>query len=149
MKDVFKSAVFLVLVLTGCNASLPEEQRKALREEMDQREIKKVNENEIFRKALQIGREIAGSMDSVAVSALENDQEVKIEVIDLRDSLNLNETERKILLAYAYAPDPAIVEDNIQKQGIDSLIYSTFVGGDSLRKILLIKMARKKAVLAL
>lgn len=137
------AAVLLLSLVFSCNGSLSEEQRKALREEMEDREIKKVNENEIFRKALEIGRE--------AATQAEVPTDLHVFSATLRDSLTLEETERKVLMAYAYAPDPTAVEDNIQKQGLDSLIYSTYVFSqeDSVGKVLFVKMARAKVVLEL
>lgn len=132
----------ILCVTLGCNGSLPEEQRKAFREEMEDREIKKVNENEIFRKALEIGREISKSEVTP--------DDIRLFSVTLQDTLSLNETEQKIVMAYAFAPDPAQVEDNIQKQGMDSLIYSKYVfDQDSVGQVLFIKMARSKAVKAL
>ncbi|MEM1408208.1 MAG: hypothetical protein AAGG59_15610 [Bacteroidota bacterium] len=131
--------MLIVSITAACNGSLSEDQRKAFREEMEDREIKKVNENEIFRKALEIGREI--SAKEVAPS------DVRMFSASLRDSLMLNETEQKITMAYAYAPDPTQVEDNIQKQGPDSLIYSKYIlDQDSTGRVLFIKMARSKVV---
>ena len=110
---------------------------------MIEREIKKVNENEIFRKALEIGRDAASKSDYP--------DDLRVFSVTLQDSLLLNETERKVLMAYLYAPNPSSVEDNIQKQGLDSLIYSTFYTSpnDSVEKVLFVKMARAKVVLAL
>lgn len=129
----------MVLTALCCNGSLPEAQRKAFREEMEDREIKKINENEIFRKALEIGREIS---ESEVVP-----DDIRLFSVTLPDTLRLNATEQKIAMAYVFAPDPAQVEDNIQKQGLDSLIYSKYVfDQDSVGQVLFIKMARSKAV---
>ena len=132
----------IILLTLGCSGSLSEDQRKAFREEMEDREIKKVNENEIFRKALEIGREMSAKD--------EPDNDIRIFSVALEDSLALNDIEKKVLMAYAYAPDPVQVEDNIQKQGLDSLIYSRYImEADSVGRILFIKMPRAKAVKAL
>ncbi|MEO1096467.1 MAG: hypothetical protein AAFX57_01775 [Bacteroidota bacterium] len=131
--------MLIVSITAGCNGSLSEDQRKAFREEMEDREIKKVNENEIFRKALEIGREISAKEVAPA--------DVRMFSVTLQDSIMLNETEQKIAMAYAYAPDPTQVEDNIQKQGPDSLIYSKYIlDHDSTGRVLFVKMARSKAV---
>ncbi|MEM9857655.1 MAG: hypothetical protein AAF843_09870 [Bacteroidota bacterium] len=134
--------VLIIKVVVGCNASLSDDQRKAFREEMEDREIKKVNENEIFRKALEIGRDVSGKS--------EVDQDLRLFTASLSDSLALNDIERKVLMAYIYAPDPTQVEDNIQKEGLDSLIYSKYIlDEDSVGRVLFVKMARAKAVKAL
>lgn len=151
MKAIFSVLIFILPLLISCNASLSDEQRKALKEELDQREIKKVNENEIFRKALQIGKSVISKLDTVGIDTLETEQEVLIKVVAPVDTLALNPTEKKIFMAYQYAPDPSVVEDNVQKQGLDTLIYSSVLldNGDSLQHVVLVKMARKKVVLAL
>lgn len=69
MRGILLFGVFLIII--GCGGSLPEEQRKALKEEMKNRRIKKVSEEQIFEKAFEMGRTYmkqlnTNNIDSVA-----------------------------------------------------------------------------------
>ncbi len=147
-----KLGVLLMFFIWGCNAGLPEEQRKALREEMENREVKKVSEHEIFRKALEMGKAIAAETGDTITNRIMEKYNAEIKMVHLADSLGLDETELKVLKAYSYAPDPGELEDNIQKQGEKYLIYSKPVlnaAGDSLQKLIFIRIPRKEVVLSL
>ena len=144
--------VLLILVTWGCNAGLPEEQRKALREEMENREVKRVSEHEIFRKALEMGKAVATEIGDTLTPGVMQKHNVEIKIVGLADTLGLSETELKVLKAYLYAPEPGELEDNIQKEGDKHLIYSKPIlnaAGDSLRELVFIRMLKKDVVLSL
>lgn len=144
--------VFLIVMLWGCNAGLPEEQRKALREEMESREVKKVSEHEIFRKALEMGRAMAKEVGDTLSPGVTHKYKAEIKTVDVADTLELSETELKVLNAYLYAPVPGELEDNIQKEGDKHLIYSKPIlnsSGDSLQQLVFIRMLKKDVVLSL
>ena len=144
--------VLLILVTWGCNAGLPEEQRKALREEMENREVKRVSEHEIFRKALEMGKAVATEIGDTLRPDVMQKHNVEIKIVGLADTLGLSETELKVLKAYLYAPEPGELEDNIQKEGDKHLIYSKPIlnaAGDSLRELVFIRMLKKDVVLSL
>ncbi|TRX61394.1 hypothetical protein FNH22_04885 [Fulvivirga sp. M361] len=135
--------------LTACNTSLTEDQRKALREEMDKREIRKISEHEIFRQALAMGKSMAEKIESDSAYQWKKEDETSIKVLTMTDSTGLTPTELKIWSAYAYAPERSAPDDNIQKDGDEFFIYSKPVGRDSSRALLLIRIAKKKVVLSL
>lgn len=144
--------VLLILVTWGCNAGLPEEQRKALREEMENREVKRVSEHEIFRKALEMGKIVVTEIGDTLRPGVMQKHNVEIKIVGLADTLGLSETELKVLKAYLYAPEPGELEDNIQKEGDKHLIYSKPIlnaTGDSLRELVFIRMLKKDVVLSL
>lgn len=144
--------VLLILVTWGCNAGLPEEQRKALREEMENREVKRVSEHEIFRKALEMGKTVATEIGDTLTPGVMQKHNVEVKIVGLADTLGLSETELKVLKAYLYAPEPGALEDNIQKEGDKHLIYSKPIlnaAGDSLRELVFIRMLKKDVVLSL
>ena len=143
---------FLVLILWGCSAGLPDEQRRALKEEMENREVKKVSEHEIFRKALEMGQAIALEMGDTLIPDLMEKHEVIIKTVSLTDTLGLNDTELKVLNAYLNDPAPGELEDNIQKEGDKYLIYSKPLlnaTGDSLQQLIFIRIPKKNVVLSL
>ncbi len=144
--------VLLILVTWGCNAGLPEEQRKALREEMENREVKRVSEHEIFRKALEMGKAVVTEIGDTLTPGVMQKHNVEFKIVGLADTLGLSETELKVLKAYLYAPEPGELEDNIQKEGDKHLIYSKPIlnaAGDSLRELVFIRMLKKDVVLSL
>jgi hypothetical protein len=150
----------LLLALLSCKGSLTDEQRKKIRENMDQGEIKKVTDSEITEAAYDYGREISSivqSVDKLLLNSSKIDSLAKIYNVELitlsQDKLqNLRPMERQVLDAYLSGGG---LTDNIQKLGTDSLLYTKPIlrehpdGSTEFLKALGIRMTRKQIVLSI
>jgi hypothetical protein len=136
----------ILLMLVSCEGKLTDEQRKALKEEMKDREIKKVSEEQIFNKALEQGKTVMADLNSgKSIDEATKLCACKISYIE-GDNRTLSKVEKDLYDAYSYNPQET---DNIQKDG-DLLIYSRpFVHGDSLSGIWFIKFEKRDIVMAL
>lgn len=138
--------ICLILALMGCGGSLSDEQRKSLKKEMEMREIKKVSEEEIFKKGLEIGRIIIPQLNTGSIDAVARRNGV---TIILADSLSqdLTTVHQEILEAYFYAPVKDLA-DNVQDAN-DTIIYAApILENEKLQGVWFISIPRKKIVLA-
>lgn len=151
--------LLLLVALFSCTGSLSDEQRKRIKESMEQGAIKKLSESQITDAAFQYGRKVtafleqrdnllsnAGLLDSVS-------QAFNVEVISLQsDNQNLRGIEQQILEAYLSGNAST---DNIQKIGTDSLLYTKPIlrenpdGSTEFLKAIGIRMTRKQVVLSI
>ncbi|WP_157493895.1 hypothetical protein [Fulvivirga imtechensis] len=138
----------LILLITGCGGSLSDEQRKALKKEMENREIKKVSEEELFEKAYQLGREYVKQLRSTNSGAVAKKNNVRVRFADSNNA-ELPEKYKGIWEAYIHAPAGTQLEDNVQQNG-DTLIYSVpVIEEEQLKGVWLIDIPKKNVVLAL
>jgi len=147
--------ILLGLFLLSCGGSLTEEQREALKEEKNAKEIKKISEDEIYQKALLTGKEIMQKMDEgMLLGDIEN--QYKVQILRVNDSTpGLEKKETELWEVYKnndWSNAPA--EDNVQKNGPDNLIYTSPVLGEEgdslyLSGLWMVRMKRKEVVLAL
>lgn len=135
--------LLMLLILVGCGGSLSEKQRKAFKEEMKDREIKKLSEEEIYKQALDDGQSLMTQLEN----GLTVEQAMKkcgcgISFIE-NENQDLTIIEKELFEAYQYNPKGT---DNIQKED-DWLIYSKpVVEGDSLIGVWFIKFPKKGIV---
>ncbi|MEQ8925534.1 MAG: hypothetical protein RLO81_06945 [Fulvivirga sp.] len=140
-------AITLILIISlftwSCDKKLTKEQRQALREKMEAREIKKISQEEIYKKALEEGRKVmklitdTGSIDSLEKSCL-----CQITFHTTADSL-IGKT-KQVFEAYEYDPSG---EDNIQKQAGELLIYTNPAKeADSLKGVWFIEFQKREIV---
>ncbi len=127
-----KSGWIIVLILvSSCGGSLSEDQRKKLRENMEAGEIKKVTDAELTEAAFAYGRSIITILEAKdkslgnlnLVDSLENVYEVKIAPLVPGDSLLL-EIENQIIEAYTSGAGQVQLNDDLQKLGADSMLYT-------------------------
>lgn len=139
--------LFLLLSIAicslSCDSKLTDEQRKALREEMDEREIKKIGQEEIYQKALEKGRELFANLsEGGEVKILEKSCNCLIQKISSVQGLTGKEAE--VFEAYSFEPNGT---DNVQKDGQELLIYSKPVAaGDSLSAVWFIRFEKKEII---
>lgn len=126
---------------------------------MEQGEIKKVSEAQITETAFTYGRHVASIIDKKD-KALTNtalldslSHSFQVEIITLhKENLNLRGVERQLLDAYMSGGES---NDNIQKMGADSLLYTKPMlrenpdGSTEFLKALGIRMTRKQIVLSI
>lgn len=131
-----KKAYLLVLILLlGCGGSLSDEQRKKLREGVDNSKIVRLSDSEIVMSSLEQGRSIFQSMESRgfkpdAIDSIENQYRVRVKLIT-PGSHDALEVESQLIEAYVVGAETGSLPDNIQKLGVtdnqdqyDSLVYT-------------------------
>ncbi|MTI41131.1 hypothetical protein [Fulvivirga lutimaris] len=138
----FVIVLMAVVALTSCEAKLSEDQRKALHEEMEDRKIKKISQEDIYKKALEEGRLVLESVDSGNIDSVK--AACKCEISNLTSKDDLSEVELKLYEAYEFNPNGT---DNIQKEGDQFLIYTKpQVANDSLAGLWMIKFPKSEIV---
>jgi hypothetical protein len=153
------SVLLVVVALTSCTGSLSDEQKKRIRESMEQGQIKKLSEAQVTEAAFTYGRSIAEILDKndkplTNMSLLDSlSQAYQVEIVSLQpDNQRMRGVERQLLEAYM---NGGAANDNIQKMGTDSLLYTKPVllenpdGSTELVKALGIRMTRKQIVLSI
>lgn len=150
--------ILIGVVFCSCTGTLTDEQRKKIKENMAQGEIKKVTEAEITDATFTWGRKLAATiekkdrllgnqlfLDSLAMA--EN-----VEILSLQESQQgLREIEKQLLEAYS----GNMGSDNVQKMGTDSLLYTKPIfrehpdGSTEFLKAIAIRFTRKQIVLSI
>jgi hypothetical protein len=130
-----KFSFLLLAILMGCGGSLSDEQRKKLREGLDEQKIVRLSDSEIVMSSLERGRSIFNSIEARAflpdaIDSIERQYHVRINLITpgADDAL---EVENQLIEAYVVGAETGSVPDNIQKLGVtdnqeqyDSLMYT-------------------------
>lgn len=153
------SVLLIIVALASCTGSLSDEQKKRIRESMEQGQIKKLSEAQVTEAAFNYGRKIADILDKndktlTNTSLLDSiSQAYQVEIVSLQpDNQRMRGVERQLLEAYMNGGSS---NDNIQKMGTDSLLYTKPVflenaeGSAELLKALGIRMTRKQIVLSI
>lgn len=142
--------IIFLIFCTGCGGGLSERQRNSIKEEMGNREIKKVRENEIMTSALEKGREAYKKLiNSSNPDSLAGTMNLKQYTITENSNID-NELEFKIYEAYDYsAKNGVMLSDNIQRDG-EELIYTVpYIEDELFKGVFVIRMKRKEVVLGL
>jgi hypothetical protein len=153
------SVFWIALLLTGCTGTLSDEQRKRIQQSMEAGEIKKVSEAQIIEAAFDFGRNLASILvqedKTLANQAVMDSLSAayQVEIISLQpENGSLRNVERQVMEAYAESND---ANDNIQKMGPDSLLYTKPMlnenpdGTNRFQKAVGIRMTRKQIVLSI
>jgi uncharacterized membrane protein len=130
-------AIAIVVLFTACGGSLSDEQRKKLREGMQDHKITQLSDNEIVTAAMDEGRSVFDALekshfDVLASQRIARERKVKVRFITpgAGDAL---EVENQIIQAYIVGSATGATQDNIQKlrsgtstslQDYDTLLYS-------------------------
>lgn len=149
-------ALFTCTLLFGCGGSLTEDQREALKEEKESRKIRKISEDDIYEKTLQIGREVMKEMNSNDLIA-EVENKHKVDIIRVNESTpGLDVKEKEIWELYKNSDWTTADEEqeNIQKIGLDYLIYTVPVVAEKedsvfLSAVWMVRIERREVVGAL
>jgi hypothetical protein len=154
-----KNCLLIALaILCSCGGKLSDEQRKAIREDMEKGEIKRITDAELTEAAYQFGRTIIDELgenknNEAAIQLIGDKFGVKISTLQSGDSA-LMEIEKMIIEAYASGNSPEL-SDNIQKLGTDSLLYTKPVmktmpdGSMQFEKAIGIHIPKKQVVLSI
>jgi hypothetical protein len=153
------TVLLFVAVLVSCTGSLSDSQKKRIKESMEQGQIKKVSEAQVTEAAFAFGRKVAGIVNKsdknlVNKTLLDSlSQAYQVEIVSLQpDNQTMRGVERKLLEAYMSG---GASDDNIQKMGTDSLLYTMPIvnekpdGSTEFLKALGIRMTRKQVVLSI
>ncbi|MCA6078446.1 hypothetical protein [Fulvivirga sedimenti] len=130
--------------LFSCGGNLSDQERKALQEEMANREIRQIRDEEIVNEALDMARSIRESDSDSLLTALGAEKSVYYARPE-------NEKLAELWDAYEEAIGNGIQpEDNIQRDYPDWLIYTFIDEGDSGKYFMTsIRIAKKSVVLSL
>lgn len=123
MKKVF---FISLIVLTACGGSLSDEQRKQMREASEQQAIVKVTEAEIMDAAFVKGRNVMSRLNenNPDTSSVSSEETVKIHWLAPGKAHGL-EIEQQLIEAYLNSVLTGTpLQDNVQKIGEDSLLYT-------------------------
>ncbi len=158
-----KKIVLIGLVfLTACGGTLTEEQRKKARESIEQGQLKRVTESEMTEASFALGRAIALLVEKKDhyltnpsfLDSLGKVYHVEITSLQPGDSTSLA-VEQQIIEAYIAGTGKVELNDNIQKLGKDSILYTKPIlrelvdGSVEFSKALGVRMARKEIVLSI
>lgn len=127
-----KNSFFLftaIAVLSSCGGSMSDEQRKQMLEASEQQKIQKISEAEIMDLGLAKGREVLTELpiDGALVDSSGNIQDVKIHWLSPGASTS-STIEQQLIDAYINSViEGTPLQDNIQKIGTDSLLYTKAV----------------------
>jgi hypothetical protein len=131
-----KKLVFLGIALAmGCGGSLTDEQRKKLREGMEEQQIVRLSDAEIMTTSLELGRNIFDALERVDFHPAKADSLGAVYQVRLRHlipgSPDALEVENQVIEAYVLGAETGATQDNIQKlrstpsgEDYDSLMYS-------------------------
>jgi len=157
-----KYSVLLIVIamsMVSCTGTLSDEQRKRIKESMEQGEIKKISEAQVTEAGFNFGRKVSAIiekndkllMNPALIDSLADAYQVEIISIETGNK-NLRSVERQLLEAYLSGNES---DDNIQKMGLDSLLYTKPVlrdnpqGSAEFLKAIGIRMTRKQIVLSI
>ena len=147
----------------ACGGTLTEEQRKAIRHEMDTQRIQKVTEAEITEAAFAKGR----SITQLVATSKDSSRPDSVQTIDgqtvrycLLTSKNLKDIERQLMEAYIEAEGAGNLEDNVQNirsadGSSDSILYTKPVvvknpeGGEKLTAMWSVYLSKKELILSM
>jgi hypothetical protein len=157
-------SIILLLLVVGCTGSLTEEQRKAIKEDMESHEIKKVSDAQLTEAAFAKGREIIAHLEQVKSDSVKTDSIVGASDGKIRwlipGASNAVEVEQQLIEAYIASASGG-AQDNVQKiresdgTPTDSILYSKPVvikqkdGTDVLTGVWNIWLSRKELIKAM
>lgn len=150
--------MLIAFIAAGCGGSLSSEQRKKIRDNMEAGAIKKISDAELMEAAFAYGRNIEkivkGSSKQRLIDSLEKSYGVEILYMEPGDSV-LRSVEKQIIEAYTSGATSVEINDNIQKMGTDSILYTKPImverpdGSLEFTKALGVRMPKKRIILSI
>ncbi len=144
MKSYLALICFTILFM-ACGGGLSDDQRKTLKDEMEQREIKKIPEEAIVEATFEKGRMLLEHYQAGADSLL---SKMNIEVSRLKkNDSTASKVEWELLQAYKYSmTQGAQPSENVQRDGEDMVYTMPFIENDTFEGIYIIRIPRKTIV---
>ncbi len=162
MLHMKKIVLISLVLLSSCGGTLTEEQRKKARESIEEGQLKRVTESEMTEASFALGRTIAMLIEKkdhylTNPSFLDSLGKVyRVEITSLQPGDSTSRAvEQQIIEAYIAGTGKVELNDNIQKLGKDSILYTKPIlrelvdGSVEFSKALGIRMARKEIVLSI
>ena len=118
------------LLLVSCTGKLTDEQKRKIREEREESQLRKISEADITEAAFEYGRMITAIIEkrdvelkqSLFIDSLE--KVFSVEIISMKtDDATLRAVEKQVIEAYVSGGNIAL-SDNVQKMGKDSILYT-------------------------
>jgi hypothetical protein len=151
-----------LLILSSCGGTLTDEQRRKARESMEQGQLKRVTDAEMTEASFAMGRaltELIEKKDPLLMNRVFLDSLEKVYAVKILSMLPCDSTSRavesQIIEAYIAGAGQVELNDNIQKFGRDSVLYTKPLlrdrpdGSVEFSKALGIRMAKKEIVLSI
>jgi hypothetical protein len=157
--------ILIVLVVgfsLSCTGSLTPEQREKARKAIEEGQIKRVTPAQLMEAALKKGKQVVediGRKDPFFQNVTLFDSVARMnDVIVYKltpETKGISENEKAVAEAYQSQGDVTGVSENIQKLGVDTLLYTLPVGNERpdgtkpFSHAIAVKMAVKKVVLSI
>jgi predicted NAD-dependent protein-ADP-ribosyltransferase YbiA (DUF1768 family) len=118
------------LIVLSCTGKLTDEQKRKIREEREESQLKKISEADITEAAFKYGRMITSIIEkrdvelkqSLFIDSLE--KVFSVEIISMKtDDATLRVVEKQVIDAYVSGGNVTL-DDNVQKMGNDSVLYT-------------------------
>lgn len=147
--------LLILVALCSCGGSLSDEQRKKIKEDMKQHQIVRISDAEITAAAFENGREAMRAInknDKALSDSLKHYCTIRWIV---PGSKNAHEVETQLIEAYLESSINGGMEDNVQKIGADSLLYTKPVtekladGSEIVKGMWSIQFAKKQLILSM
>ena len=151
-----------LLILSSCGGTLTDEQRRKARESMEQGQLRRVTDAEMTDASFAMGRaltELIEKKDPLLMNRIFLDSLEKVYAVKILSMLPGDSTSRavesQIIEAYIAGAGQVELNDNIQKLGKDSILYTKPLlrdrpdGSVEFSKALGIRMAKKEIVLSI
>jgi hypothetical protein len=147
------------LVMTACGGSLSEDQRKKIKEDMQEHKIVRVTDAEITEAAFEKGRQVMRVIGKTTHNIAKADSLGDALKADIKwitpGTKNAQQIEQQLIEAYLESFINGGMADNIQKLGTDSLLYTAPVteklvdGSESVKGMWSIRLSKKDLILAM
>ncbi len=154
-----KISIIGLFMFTACGGSLSEEQRKKIREDMEQHQIVKVTDAEITEEAFNKGRIVMKKLEKIHAGSESADSLAKANKIKIKwlvpGAANALEIERQLVEAYLASVINGGMEDNVQRMENDTLLYTKPVteklkdGSETVKGIWSIRLSKKQLILSM
>jgi len=124
-----KALILIILISSACGGTLSDEQRKKARKDKEDHTLKKVSEAQITESAFTIGRNIAKLIETktpgnlALVDSVQRVYQSKIVSLSLGNQ-SMKDIEKQIVDAYVSGSGKVELNDNVQKLGTDSILYT-------------------------
>ena len=126
-----KKILIVIIFCGGCGGKLSDDQRKRLHEGMATQDIKRVTDAQLQESALAYAQSVIRDIEQVDISlgrktqidSLAHLYHVRIYTLIPSDK-ELHEIEKQLVDAYVAGGGTGQVNDNLQKVGTDSLLFT-------------------------
>ena len=126
-----KKILIVIIICGGCGGKLSDDQRKRLHEGMATQDIRRVTDAELQESALAYAQSVIRDIELVDISLTKKSQidslahlyHVRIYMLNPSDK-ELREIEKQLVDAYVAGGGAGQANDNLQKVGMDSLLYT-------------------------